>query len=130
MMLQRSSILVLALCLQCGAAYSQGRDVTKYPGSDIGQQVNAAYAALPQTGGLLHIPSKQDGSCYHYATPILVNIPDKSVVIEGDSLQSTCLQFQGSGIAVQFDFGFSPAIFGAALKNLSLHGSAQQGTGL
>ena len=130
MILQRSSIVVLAMCLLSTAAYSQGRDVTKYPGSDIGQQVNAAYAALPPTGGHLHIPAKQDGSCFQYVTPIVFNIPEKSVVIEGDSLQSTCLQFQGSGIAVQFDFGFSPFIFGAALKNLSLQGTAQQGTGL
>lgn len=130
MILQRFSIVVLVVCLLPTAAYSQGRDVTKYPGSDIGQQVNAAYAALPATGGHLHIPAKQDGSCYQYATPIVLNIPDKSVVIEGDSLQSTCLQFQSSGTAVQFDFGFSPAIFGAALKNLTLQGTAQKGTGL
>src|SRR5262245_22925942 len=120
MIVRTSAIIVLALFLLSPAGYSQARDVTRYPGTDIGQQVNAAYAALPPTGGLLHIPAKHDGSCYQYGTPILVNIPDKSVVIEGDSLQSTCLQFQGRGVAIGFDFGFSPAIFGAALKNLTL----------
>jgi hypothetical protein len=127
---QKSFILVLALCLLSMAAYAQGRDVTKYPGSDIGQQINNAYTSLPPTGGKLHVPAKHDGSCYQYSTPILINIPDKSVVIEGDSLQSTCLQYLGTGIAIRLDFGFSPAIFGTALRDLSLQGTAQQGTGM
>lgn len=127
---QKLFILVLAICLLSTAAYSQGRDVTKYPGSDIGQQINNAYTSLPPTGGKLHVPAKHDGSCYQYSTPILINIPDKSVVIEGDSLQSTCLQYLGAGIAIRLDFGFSPAIFGAALRDLSLQGTAQQGTGM
>lgn len=130
MIARRVFLLVLMGCLLSAIAQGEGRDVTRYAGSDIGQQINAAYASLPSTGGRLYVPAKHDGSCYKYATPILINIPDKSVVIEGDSLQSTCLQFLGTGVAIFFDYGFSPAIFGAALKDLTLQGTSQQGTGL
>ena len=123
-------ILACTVSLFSTPGYSQGRDVTRFPGSDIGQQINAAYAALPPTGGRLHVPTKHDGSCYQYATPIVINIPNKSVVLEGDSLQSTCLQFLGRGVAMQFDYGFDHTVFGAALKDLCLQGTAQQGTGL
>jgi hypothetical protein len=129
-MIRRLFILACIVSVFSAPGYSQGLDVTKFPGTDIGQQVNAAYAALPPTGGKLHVPSKPDGSCYQYATPIVINIPNKSVVIEGDSLQSTCLQFLGTGVAAQFDYGFNHVVFGAALRDLSLQGTAQQGTGL
>jgi hypothetical protein len=128
--LRNQLIFAFALLLCSTSTYSQSRDVTAFRGSDIGQQINAAYAALAPTGGRLHVPAKSDGGCYQYTSSILFNIPNKSVVVEGDSLQSTCLQYTGSGVAVQFDYGFNPAVFGAALKDLCLQGTAHQGTGL
>src|SRR5579859_7986309 len=111
-------ILMCIVSVFSTPGYSQGRDVTRFPGSDIGQQINAAYAALPPTGGKLHVPSRPDGNCYLFSTPIRFNISSKSVVVEGDSLQSTCLQFLGTGVAMQFDYGFDHTVFGAALRDL------------
>jgi hypothetical protein len=123
-------VLVLIVCGLCAAAYGDARNVTKYPGSDIGQQINAAYADLPPTGGALYVPAKSDGNCYQFATPIQFATLDKSVVVSGDSLQSTCLQYTGSGTAVWFDYGFEHYLVGATLKDLTLQGTGSQGTGL
>jgi hypothetical protein len=130
MIAERLSILVLATCLLCAGAYGERLNVTHYPGSDIGQQINAAYAALPPTGGALYVPAKKDGTCYQFSTPIQFNTLHKTVVVEGDSLQSTCLQYLGSGTAVSFDYGFEHYLVGATLKNLTLQGTGNQGTGL
>lgn len=128
--LNRPFILAFVSLLFAATGYGQLQDVTRFPGTDIGQQINAAYAALPPSGGRLHIPAKHDGTCYSFSTSIRINLPNKSVVIQGDSLQSTCLLFRGTGIAIQFDYGFNPIVFGAALKDLTLSGTALQGTGL
>lgn len=130
MIADRLSILVLATCLLCAGAYGERLNVTHYPGSDIGQQINAAYAALPPTGGALYVPAKKDGTCYQFSAPIQFSTLHKTVVVEGDSLQSTCLQYLGSGTAVWFDYGFEHYLVGATLKNLSLQGTDNQGTGL
>ena len=57
-------------------------DATQFPGVDIGDQVNHAYAALPATGGHIIIPGKPDGGCYTFTTPIVLNTPGKYVLLE------------------------------------------------
>jgi hypothetical protein len=62
--------------------FAQILDATQFPGVDIGDQVNHAYAALPATGGHIIIPAKADGSCYNFITPIVLSTPGKYVLLE------------------------------------------------
>lgn len=50
---------------------------------DIGAQINTAYAALPNTGGVIAVIPKADGSCYSYSTPIVANTSGKYLLLEG-----------------------------------------------
>ncbi len=105
---------------------------TAYAGSNIGAKVNAAYAALPSTGGTILIPPKSDGSCWDYDTPIVLNTVGKYVSLQGAGARATCLNFtpttstcvtsglaQGGSspcIAIELDFtastggGYLPAV--------------------
>lgn len=61
---------------------------TYYGTSDIGAQINAAYAALPATGGLIYItpqsPNVTLGSQpYTFTTPIVFGTPGKLVGLKG-----------------------------------------------
>ena len=66
--------------------------------SDIGSQINAAQAALPQNGGKIVITDQASGQCYSFAVPIVIT---KAIVIEGQG-PSTCLSFTGTGAAISF----------------------------
>jgi len=50
-----------------------------FPGSDIGAKINAAYAALPSTGGVIDLQNSQ----YSYSTPIVMNTPQKFPLLRG-----------------------------------------------
>ncbi len=54
---------------------------TDFSGADIGAQINAAYAALPTTGGAIHVPVT--ASCYDFTTPIVFNTIGKAVTLKG-----------------------------------------------
>jgi hypothetical protein len=62
--------------------FAQILDASQFPGVDIGDQVNHAYAALPLTGGHIVIPAKADGSCYNFTTPIVFATVGKYVLLE------------------------------------------------
>ncbi len=62
--------------------FAQILDASQFPGVDIGDQVNHAYAALPATGGHIIIPAKADGSCYNFTTPIVFATAGKYVLLE------------------------------------------------
>ncbi len=62
--------------------FAQILDASQFPGSDIGAQINNAYAALPATGGHIIIPAKADGSCYNFSTPIVFATAGKYVLLE------------------------------------------------
>ncbi len=54
----------------------------QFPGVDIGDQINHAYAASPPNGGHIIISAKPDGSCYNFTTPIVLNTAGKYVLLE------------------------------------------------
>src|SRR5689334_2683813 len=56
-------------------------EATTLPGVDVGAKINAAYAALPSSGGVITVaPSAR---CYDFATPINLNIVGKYVELRG-----------------------------------------------
>lgn len=93
---------------------------TNYPGSDIGAQVNAAYASC---GGQCSVSIPQ--GTYVYATTI--QIPIKTMGGPGlvcDST-STTLRYTGGGDAVAA-FGFGDSQAGLVIRNCTLDGGLSQ----
>jgi hypothetical protein len=66
-----------------------GLIATDFAGSDLGAQVNAAYAALPSTGGTIYIPA---GTYNNIATRIDLS-SGKNVVLRGAGRGNTVLNF-------------------------------------
>lgn len=60
-----------------------GGGITVWPGSDIGEQINAAYADLPATGGTIVVLPNPIGGSYTFKTPIMLVKPDKTALITG-----------------------------------------------
>ena len=82
-------------CAFNSALYVGGSCATYWGSGDIGAQINAAYAALPSTGGTIYI-LPQSG-CYNFTTPILLNTVGKPAVLVGVSPANpaggTCLNY-------------------------------------
>jgi hypothetical protein len=70
-----------------------------FAGADCGAQINAAYAALPASGGVISVHS----SC-SFATSINFGAANKPVVLQGIGAGST-LTYTGSGTALQLNNG-------------------------
>jgi hypothetical protein len=94
--------------------------------TDIGTQINAAYAALPANGGTIIIVPKADNSCYNFSTPIVANVSGKFLLLEGEMTGGNttgCLNYTPTtGSAITLDFvpvgGSRAGLFG--VKNLYL----------
>lgn len=94
--------------------------------SDVGAQINAAYAALPPNGGTIIIVPKSDNSCYNFTTPIVANSPGKYLLLQGWMAGGTatgCLNYTPTtGSAITLDFvpigGSRGAVYG--IKDLFL----------
>ena len=71
-------------------AYVGAQFATKWGNSDIGAQINAAYAALPFSGVIKFIPNA-DGSASSFSTPIVFGTEGKLVILDlnGGTLQFT-----------------------------------------
>jgi hypothetical protein len=54
-----------------------------FPGSDIGAQINNAYAALPVQGGNIVVAPNSTGNCYNFSTPIAFTTVNKYVTLTG-----------------------------------------------
>lgn len=104
-----------------------------FAGSDIGAQINTAYASLPSSGGVIVIDPTNDGSCYSYSTPIVLSTAGKSVRLEaagvsqaatGSYAGGACLNYTPtSGNAITLDYvGNSASAISSnhGLKNISL----------
>ena len=93
-----------------------------FMGSDIGAQVNAAYLALPPTGGMIFVPS---GS-YSFSTPIVFGTLGKPVVLYGTGVGTTLDYTPSNGTAITFDCGFggtsSITARGLGLQNITFNG--------
>lgn len=85
--------------------------------ADLGTQINAAYAALPSTGGKIIILPKLLGTCYSYSTPIVLATQGKFVILEGGSGTSnavgdvdgnSCLNYTPNTATVAMNLGWGP----------------------
>lgn len=70
-------------------------------GSDIGAEINLAYAALPASGGTILVYPNATGVCYNYSTPITFTTAGKFPRLQGmgvtgassSALTGTCLNY-------------------------------------
>lgn len=111
-------------------------DATQFSGADIGEKINAAYAALPPNGGRIDVPVPAAG--FIFSTPIVIGTAAKPATIAcssngGAGASRGALRFTPtSGIAVTFDVATSETVTaiprGYGLRNCFLQGS--QGTSI
>jgi hypothetical protein len=66
-----------------GSVLYVGGNITRWGSSDIGAQINAAYAALPASGGTIIILPQADGKCYNFRTAIAANAPGRYLNLKG-----------------------------------------------
>lgn len=85
-----------------GVSYVGGACSSSWGGGDIGAQINAAYTAMPATGGKIGIVSQTSGACYNYSTPILLNTQGKYVVLQGVSGTSNAVGDVDSGACLNY----------------------------
>jgi hypothetical protein len=95
-----------------------------FAGSDIGAQINAAYAACPSVGCTVDVPA---GS-YSYSTPIVAATSNKPLVLRcgygATSITGTTLTYTNStGIAINLASGLGSAIKGCAFVGPSNSGN-------
>jgi hypothetical protein len=104
-------------------------DGTNRPG-DIGAQLNAAYAALPASGGKIIITPKRGGGAYNFSTPVVMTTIGKYPFIEAtapggaNSTEGCCLNFiPTSGSAFTFDYStvvIGPPAGSSGLRDITL----------
>jgi hypothetical protein len=120
---------LLLILLTCMSSYAdsqsrpgltpQGSSVryaSTFPGQDVGDQINRAYADLPSSGGMI---VTEGGS---FASPIVFATKDKPVLLVGIPGDVVTLTYAGaSGVAITFDYGMSHRM-GHGLRDLTLTG--------
>src|ERR1700750_844204 len=72
----RALITGLFLLLPLGAQQPNIQYAQNFPGSDIGAQIDAAYIALPASGGQIIVTQSAS-----FATPISFTTPNKPVLL-------------------------------------------------
>jgi hypothetical protein len=92
------------------------RVASDFPGADVGEQINAAYADLPAQGGAILL---SDGGSF--STPIHFTTNDKPVLLIGIPGDVITLSYTGTGIAMTFDCGMGHRM-GYGLRDLTLTG--------
>lgn len=90
---------------------------SKWPGSDAGAWINAAMAALANTGGELYVAA----GAYTFSTTIVIK---KNVQFRGAGRNSTLLKYTGSGDAIEMEAGTSPPYMNGAILGITLEGNA------
>jgi hypothetical protein len=102
---------------------AQVLDATQFPGVDIGDQINHAYASCPAQGCQIRIPGS--AVCYNVSTAIMLAANGKPALLTGDG-KSSCLNFGGmtSGTAITLDWGQgSPQGYQGGIRDLRILGS-------
>ena len=95
-----------------------------FAGVDMGAQINAAYAALPATGGVIIIP----GGNFSFVTPIVINTAEKFVLLKGAPAGATTLTWTGTGTSVAITYNVSKAItVGHGIRDIKLYGPSSAG---
>jgi hypothetical protein len=121
----RFNLLVLLISTLAIAAPTDGliprgpsvRLATDFPGADIGEQINAAYAGLPDTGGAILI--QQSAA---FSTPIVLGTNGKPALLLGLPGDMVTLTYTGSsGVAVTFDCGTGHRM-GYGVRDLTITG--------
>lgn len=104
-----------------------GADINYGGISDIGGQANAAYAALPSTGGTIVVDPKSDGTAFDFSTPLVFGVNNKPVSLVcslGVTLHYTpttatnaiTLNYGNGGAASAITFQGGPGIHGCTLR--------------
>jgi hypothetical protein len=101
----------------------------QFSGSDIGAQINNAYAALPSTGGTIFVPS---GS-YTFSTPINFGTQGKPAILQcASAVGGTTLTYNGSAATSTIinDFNTSNEItYGSGIRNCAFAMTASSTSG-
>jgi hypothetical protein len=87
-----------------------------FAGADVGAQINAAYAALPASGGQILVSKS---ATFH--THIAFTTPNKPVLLTGLPGDAVNLTYTGAGTAITFDYGMNHRM-GHGLRDLTLTG--------
>jgi hypothetical protein len=93
----------------------------QFPGSDIGAQINAAYLALPSTGGLIMGPV----GTYSFSTPIVFGTNGKIASLKFPNAGATFLKYTPtSGNAITLNFGNPIGHLVSEISGFTLMGSS------
>jgi hypothetical protein len=102
--------LLPLLLLATGAVYGQGFDPARvYVGgtvpqwgnnSDIGAQINTAYASCPSTGCTIVLVPQSNGACYNFSMPIAFTTVGKYALLEGSGPTSEAAGSVVSGVPI------------------------------
>jgi len=93
------------------------RYASAIPGVDLGAEINALYASLPTTGGMIVVKESAG-----FQTPIVFATPGKPVLLAGLPADIVTLTYTGSGgVAVTFDYGNNHRM-GHGMRDLTLTG--------
>jgi hypothetical protein len=100
--------IILPAALRLSASDGGGADAVRYvggaavarSGEDTGAQINSAYASLPPTGTIV-VVADPGRRCHRFSTPIVANVPEKYLFLQGGSLQSQVIP--GPSAAVCLD---------------------------
>lgn len=97
-------------------------DESVFTGADCGAKVNAAYAALPSTGGQIIVPT----AC-SFSTPILFGTTNKPVILSSFGNAAIMTYTGSTGVAITFDNG--PGFdFTSSIQNVTLTGPGNAST--
>jgi hypothetical protein len=111
LLLATLSALLPAAAQQANIQYAQN-----FTGADAGAQINAAYAALPASGGQIVVSRSAT-----FATPVTFTTPNKPVLLSGLPGDMVKLTYTGTGTAILFDYGMEHRM-GHGLRDLTVTG--------
>jgi hypothetical protein len=99
-------------------------------GGDIGSQINAAYAALPASGGSIVVIPQSSGACYSFTSKINFGTPGKYVILQGASPTASgnlgsCLRWTSTIPSVAINIDWTPRdgggyVTGAGIRDIVL----------
>jgi hypothetical protein len=106
----------LILSLPLAAQQPNIQYAQDFSGSDVGEQINAAYAALPAGGGQIIVSRSAT-----FSNPISFATPKKPVLLTGLPANVVTLRYTGTGTAMVFDYSMDHEM-GHGLRDLTITG--------
>lgn len=98
--------------------------VSMFPGADIGEQINNAYAALPAGGGEIILDIS--GS---FTTPVVFGVANKVAILRGFGNSTTVTYTANAGTAITFDNG-NAFDFASGMAGITLTGHGNTTTAI